>query len=31
MTGGPTGRRDESVSFSLRELQDLEEERIARE
>jgi colicin import membrane protein len=31
MTGGPSGRRDESVSFSLRELQDLEEERIARE
>lgn len=31
MTGGPTGRRDESVSFSLRELQDLEEDRIARE
>lgn len=31
MTGGPAGRRDESVSFSLRELQDLEEERLARE
>jgi hypothetical protein len=31
MTGGPAGRRDESVSFSLRELQDLEEDRIARE
>jgi hypothetical protein len=31
MTGGPVGRRDESVTFSLRELQDLEEERITRE
>lgn len=31
MTGGPTGRRDESVSFSLRELRDLEEDRITRE
>lgn len=31
MTGGPAGRRDESVTFSLRELQDLEEDRIARE
>ncbi len=28
---GASGRRDESVSFSLRELQELEEERIARE
>src|SRR5687767_15273928 len=26
-----TGRRDESVSFSLRELQELEQDRIARE
>lgn len=31
MTGGPAGRRDESVTFSLRELQDLEEDRIERE
>lgn len=31
MTGGPAGRRDESVGFSLRELQDLEEDRITRE
>lgn len=31
MTGGAAGRRDESVTFSLRELQELEDERLARE